>query len=325
MTQSTIQRILMVDFVNYTGGIAMDRDSAVTQIRSFNRFYTNILGLLNQHILDSDFSLTEARVLWEISKSDRATAIALGERLKIDRGYMSRILKKAESQGLITRVQSPTDNRFQHIKITNEGRQALEELNGRSEAQLAELIRLMKDEELGALLNAMDLVRARFSEAASPALIRHYRPGDEDYVIRRHRALYKEEYNLSESFCEYVNKNVRLLAERLDPEKECILIPEIQGKPMGSIAIAKFDDETAQLRYFLLEPEARGLGLGNRLADEALAFCRRAGYKRVFLITIDLLTSARAIYKSKGFQLVDSQPNTEWRDFVMEERWEMEL
>ncbi len=303
----------------------MDRDGAVARIRSFNRFYTNILGLLNQHILDSDFSLTEARVLWEITKTDHATAIALGERLKIDRGYMSRILKKSEALGLITRIQSPSDNRFQHIKITDAGRRMLGELNGRSEAQLTELIRLMKDEELTALLNAMDLVRARFSEAASPATIRSYRPGDEEYVIRRHRELYKEEYNLSDSFCEYVDKNVRLLAERLDPEKECILIPEINGKPMGSIAIAKFDDETAQLRYFLLEPEARGLGLGNRLADEALNFCRRAGYKRVFLITIDLLTSARAIYKSKGFVLTDSQPNTEWLDYVMEERWEMAL
>lgn len=303
----------------------MDRDGAVARIRSFNRFYTNILGLLNQHILDSDFSLTEARVLWEISKSNHATAIALGERLTIDRGYMSRILKKAEARDLITRVQSPSDNRFQHIKITEAGRHMLEELNGRSEAQLTELIRLMKDGELAALLSAMDLVRARFSEAASPATIRSYRPGDEEYVIRRHRELYKEEYNLSDSFCEYVDKNVRLLAERLDPEKECILIPEIGGKPMGSIAIAKFDEETAQLRYFLLEPEARGLGLGNRLADEALNFCRRAGYKRVFLITIDLLTSARAIYKSKGFILTDSQPNTEWLDLVMEERWEVAL
>lgn len=304
----------------------MDRDGAVARIRSFNRFYTNILGLLNRHILDTDFSLTEARVLHEISKTDHCTAIALGERLKIDRGYMSRILKKAEARGLITRIQSPSDNRFQHITITGEGRRVLKELNGRAEAQLKELIRLMSDEELAALMNAMDLVRARLSEAASPAAIRSYRPGDEEYVIRRHRELYQEEYNLSEAFCEYVNINVRRLAENLNPAKECILIPEMNGKPVGSIAVAKFDDETAQLRYFLLEPEARGLGLGNRLADEALNFCRRAGYKRVFLITMNLLTSARAIYKSKGFALTDSQPNTEWReDAVMEERWEMAL
>jgi len=304
----------------------MDRDGAVARIRSFNRFYTNILGLLNRHILDTDFSLTEARVLHEISKTDHCTAIALGERLRIDRGYMSRILKKAEARGLITRIQSPSDNRFQHITMTGEGRRVLKELNGRAEAQLKELIRLMSDEELAALMNAMDLVRARFSEAASPAAIRSYRPGDEEYVIRRHRELYQEEYNLSEAFCEYVNINVRRLTENLNPAKECILIPEMNGKPVGSIAVAKIDDETAQLRYFLLEPEARGLGLGNRLADEALNFCRRAGYKRVFLITMNLLTSARAIYKSKGFALTDSQPNTEWReDAVMEERWEMAL
>ena len=317
--------MLMVDFVNYMGGVAMDRDGAVAKIRSFNRFYTNILGLLNRHILDSDFSLTEVRVLWEISKSDHATAIALGERLKIDRGYMSRILKKAEARGLITRIQSPSDNRFQHIKITEHGRRVLKELNGRSEAQLTELIRLMTDGELTALISAMDLVRARFSEAASPATIRNYRPGDEETIIRRHRALYQEEYDLSDAFCEYVDKNVHLLAARLDPAKECILIPEISGKPMGSVAIAKYDDETAQLRYFLLEPEARGLGLGNRLADEALNFCRRAGYKRVFLITMDGLTTARAIYKSKGFTLTHSQPNNEWREGAAEERWELEL
>jgi DNA-binding MarR family transcriptional regulator/N-acetylglutamate synthase-like GNAT family acetyltransferase len=303
----------------------MDRDGAVARIRSFNRFYTNILGLLNRHILDSDFSMTEARVLLEISKSDHSTAIALGERLKIDRGYMSRILKKAEARGLITRIQSPSDNRFQHIRITDGGRRVLEDLNGRSEAQLTELIRLMPDGELSALLNAMDLVRFRFSEAASPATIRGYRPGDEAYIIRRHGELYKEEYNLSDSFCEYVDEHVRLLAENLDPEKECILIPEIGGKPMGSIAIARFDDETAQLRYFLLEPEARGLGLGNRLVDEALRFSRRAGYKRVFLTTIDLLTSARAIYKSKGFTLTDSQPNSEFRRDAADERWDMAL
>jgi DNA-binding MarR family transcriptional regulator/GNAT superfamily N-acetyltransferase len=302
-----------------------DRAGAVARIRSFNRFYTNMLGLLNRHILDSDLSLTEARVLLEIGKTDRCTVNVLGERLKIDRGYMSRILKKAEARGLITRVPSAADNRFNHIRITESGKNELAALNERSETQLTELIRLMTDEELSKLLAAMDLVRTRFSEAASPATIRVYRKGDEETIIRRHRELYQQEYNLSDAFCEYVNRNVRSLSEHLDPAKECILVPEVEGKPMGSIAVARFDDETAQLRYFLLEPEARGMGLGNRLVDEALSFCRSAGYKRAFLETIDILTAARTIYKSKGFQLVHSEPHSLWRNDVREERWELTL
>ena len=302
-----------------------EQTAAIADIRSFNRFYTRILGLLDRHILASDFSLTEARVLLEISMHPDDRARELSERLAVDASYLSRMLKSFETKGLITRTPCAQDNRLNDIHLTDAGESVLAELSGRSDAQIKTLIGVLSAEDLRAVLDAMSLIREQFSHAAFPAVIRGYRKGDEDYMIRRHRELYLKEYGLSAVFAEYVNRTVHELTDHLDPEKECVLIPEIDGQPMGSIAIAKRDGHTAQLRYFLLEPDARGRGLGLRLIEEALTFCRKTGYKRVFLETISLLTTARALYSRMGFQIYQTRIQSDWGREVVEEYWELTL
>lgn len=297
---------------------------AIAHIRSFNRFYTHLLGLLDRHILDSDFSLTEARVLLEISKSERCQANALADRLKIDRSYMSRIVRRLEGKGLLARA-AAKDGRALDISITPQGRAVLVELDGRSEAQVLSLIKGLPQAELTAVLDAMNLIRDRFSQAVYPVTIRGYQPGDEAYIIRRHRELYREEYGLDEVFAGFVDGLVHTFVAKLDPACECVLIAESEGHPLGSIAIARADGGEAQLRFFLLEPEARGFGLGLKLTEAALDFARKAGYTHIFLETISILTSARTIYRRMGFRVTHTHPQADWGREVLEERWEMDL
>ncbi len=302
-----------------------EKAAAIGKIRSFNRFYTHILGLLDRHILASDFSLTEARVLLELSRNESSGAREIGARLDVDPSYLSRMLKCFETKKLIVRTPSAQDSRASDIRLTDAGHAALAELGGRSDRQVASLLAGLEPGETDEVLAAMALIREKFSRALFPVTIRGYRKGDEAYVIRRHEALYRREYGLSEVFAAYVDGLVRQFAGSFDPAKECLLIPEADGRPMGSVAVAKYDDRTAQFRFFLLEPEARGRGLGLRLAEAALDFCRKAGYERVFLTTVSLLTAARSIYARLGFRIVESHPQADWGREVEEERWELEL
>lgn len=299
--------------------------AAIGKVRSFNRFYTRVLGLLDGHILQSDFSLTEARVLLEIGRENRVTARGLEKKLSVDPSYMSRILKRFEAKKLITKTPCARDGRRNDIRLTDAGRALLGELEQRSETQVAALLDGLSPEEIKTVLDAMTLIRDKFSHALLPVTIRNYREGDADYIIRRHRELYLKEYGLSASFGPYVDQTVHKLTDTFDPEKECVLIPELDGRPMGSVAVGRYDDQTAQLRYFLLEPEARGCGLGLYLIESALAFCRRAGYRRVFLETISLLTTARSIYARMGFHIAQTHVQSDWGREVEEERWELEL
>lgn len=302
-----------------------EQAKAIAHIRSFNRFYTHLLGLLDRHILDSDFSLTEARVLLEISKGERCQANALAVRLKIDRSYMSRIVRKLESKGLLTRAAAAQDSRAIDIRITPQGRAVLSELDGRSEAQVLSLVKGLSQAERTAVLDAMNLIRDRFSQAVYPVTIRGYQAGDEAYIIRRHAELYREEYGLNETFAAFVEQLVHAFAAKLNPQRECVLIAESEGRPLGSIAIADAGEGTAQLRFFLLEPEARGFGLGLKLTEAALDFARKAGYRHIFLETISILTSARTIYRRMGFRIAHTHPQADWGREVLEERWEMAL
>ncbi|MCE5341980.1 MAG: helix-turn-helix domain-containing GNAT family N-acetyltransferase [Eubacteriales bacterium] len=299
--------------------------AAIAKIRSFNRFYTNVLGLLDRHILHSDFSLTEARLLLEIAKNPNCKAHELGLRLQIDRSYVSRMIKRFEAEKLIIKTPSLQDNRYNDLQITDAGQKKLNDLSGRSDAQVFSLIKDLSPQEVSQVLDAMALVREKLSRAAFPAVIRPYREGDAEYIVQRHEELYRKEYGLSASFADYVKRTVYELAGHYNPARECILIPEIDGRPLGSVAIVKYDDQTAQFRFFLLEPEARGYGLGLRLMEAALDFCRKTGYTHVFLETISLLTTARTIYHRMGFRVTQAHLQTEWGREVLEERWDLDL
>lgn len=299
--------------------------NAISQIRSFNRFYTKVLGLLDQYILDSEYSLTEVRVLHEISKTNRCTAIALGNQLEIDRSYMSRIVKHLEKEKLVTKVQSREDNRVYYIALTERGSDVIEELNRKSDEQIAKLFEHLGHEELSKVLESMDVIKSRISENLYPITIRDFVEDDIEYLVLKHQILYPAEYGLSSAFADDVNIIIHKFSDHFDRNKECILIAEFGGQRLGSIAIAKSDDKTAQLRFFLLEPEARGKGIGKKLVENALEFSRKKGYKHIFLETISKLETARHIYKSKGFKITHTHKKPEWGKDVMEERWDMDL
>lgn len=302
-----------------------DNLDAISQIRSFNRFYTKVLGLLDQYILDSGYSLTEIRVLHEISKTNQCTAIVLGNQLEIDRSYMSRIIKHLEKDELITKVQSNKDNRVYYIALAEKGSAIIEELNKKSNEQIAKLFEHLGHEELSRVLEAMNMIKNKISESLYPIIIRDFIQEDIDYLISQHQMLYPAEYGLSSDFVNNVNIVIGQFVEHFDPSNECIFIAEVNGRRLGSIAVAKSDDKTAQLRFFLLEPEARGKGIGKKLIENALEFCREKGYAHIFLKTISKLKTARHIYKSKGFQITQVQERPAWGKDVVDERWDMDL
>lgn len=302
-----------------------DSLKAESKIRSFNRFYTKVLGLLDQYLLDSGYSLTEVRVLHEINKLNHCTAIALGNQLEIDRSYMSRILKHLEKDELITKVQSEQDNRVYYIELTQKGGEMIIELSKKSDEQIEKLFEHLSLEELTKVLEAMKIIKNRISESLYPITIRNFVPEDIDYVISRHQNLFPSEYGLSSLFIKDVDKVVNQFVLNYDASMECLLIAEEDGRKLGSIAIAKVDNTTAQLRFFLLEPDARGKGLGNKLVNNVLKFCREKGYKHIFLETISVLKTARHIYKNRGFVITHTEECPAWGKDLVKERWDLDL
>lgn len=299
--------------------------TSVEQIREFNRFYTNILGLLNKHILDSAYTLTEVRILLEIKKTIDCTANALITKLSIDRGYMSRIIKRFESNGLIVKEIAPVDNRISFLRLTEKGKEVMAELESKSVDQVEGLINQLSENELRKLVDAMKLIKNTLSDGLSPISIRSFEPKDIDYIIKRHRALYEKEFGFTSEFGDYVEEYVHKFNEHYDANKETIWIAEENGAPVGVIAIVKADDTTAQLRWFLIEPELRGRGLGHKLIDTAIEFCREKGYKHIFLWTVHILEPARHLYKQHGFSLTESKEHELWGHHLIEERWDLSI
>lgn len=299
----------------------------IREVRRFSRFYTNILGLLNKCILDSSYSLTEARILIEIYKAKECTANGLIEKLDVDRGYMSRILRKFEADELITKEKSSEDARVTFLKLTLKGKEILRELEEKSNNQAIKLISHLNFDEKEKLVESMKNIEKLLNEKEDDIIIREYNDSDIEYIIKRHRELYKAEFGFSGEFADYVEKYVLEFNKKHDENKEKIWIAEYNGKQVGVIAVVKGDNNyTAQLRWFLIEPTMRGKGLGHKLAKTVLDFCKEENYKHIFLWTADVLKTARYIYGSYGFKLTEAIPNTEWAGKkVLEEKWEMDL
>ena len=298
----------------------------ITEIRAFNRFYTGVIGLLDRHILDSGYSLTEARVLLEIGRTKNCTANRLAGALGIDRSYMSRIVVKFEKDGLVTRAANKNDSRASDIRLTNEGRRVLRGLDERSNRQIERLISGLGEDERGKLRQAMRTIKKYLEAAPAGFSIRTFRETDVDYVIERQLSLYETERGFSsEIWQRYLREGVLALVDRFDPELDNLYILESAGAPAGCVAVTHTDAKTAQLRYFFLEPELRGLGAGQKLFDKALDFCRERGYHRAFLWTVSAQEAARRLYAAKGFKITETGENSEWGVPVLEERWDLEL
>ena len=298
-------------------------DAIVLQIREFNRVYTNILGLLNAHILDSSYTLTEVRILLEIHKTIDCTANALISKLTIDRGYMSRIIKGFENNGLIVKKSSEIDNRISYLSLTQKGKEILSELESKSDDQVKSLIAHLSNDKQRKLVESMKYIKNTLLDGINPISIRTFKPSDVDYIIDRHRVLYEVEYAFTSEFGDYVEEYVRKFIEHHDADKENIWIAEENGNPVGVIAIVKVDEATAQLRWFLIEPKLRGRGLGHRLMETAMFFCRDKGYKHILLWTVNVLEPARHLYKESGFSLTESKEHELWGHQLIEERWDL--
>lgn len=297
----------------------------IADVQGFNKVYLYLCKRIDSAILDAGYSLTEKDVLLEISKAERCTANILTQQLHIDRSYMSRMIAKFEKKGLIEKTLSKTDSRVRYIRLTEEGRKEFNRLSDIQSAQIRNIFGKLSDEDQQSVLNAMIMIRNKLSDANDVITIRPFTQSDIEYVISRHKTLYYAERHLSDVFSAYVDRIVYEFADKYNPATDCLNILECNGVPAGSIAVAKAGDDTAQLRFFMLEPEMRRRGYGNRLIDLALDFCREKGYKKVFLLTITAQVVARHVYETHGFYKVWSRNKSEWGEGVVEERWDLEL
>lgn len=300
----------------------------INTIRRFNRFYTRQIGVLREGLLHSPYSLTEARIIFELAHRNNLTASDLGKELGLDAGYMSRILNKLEQQNLIEKTRSDDDGRQRLLSLTAEGQKAFALLDSRSSDEVAEMLSQLSESERIRLAEAMRTIEAILDHGfkyAEPFYLRHHEPGDMGWVIHRHGLVYHQEYGWDESFEALVAQICADFINNYDPQKERCWIAEMQGERVGSIFCVKTDEDVAKLRLLLVLPKARGLGLGTRLVQECIRFARRAGYKKLTLWTNDVLAEARHIYEKNGFELVEEEPHHSFGHDLVGQNWDLML
>jgi DNA-binding MarR family transcriptional regulator/GNAT superfamily N-acetyltransferase len=301
--------------------------AAVAAVRAFNRFYTNMIGLLRGKYLGTPYSLTEARILFELAQRDACEVTDLRRTVDIDAGYLSRILGRFDSDHLITRERSAADGRRQVIRLTENGRSVVAGLDAQSATQTRDMLAAVHDDDRRRLLDAMHVITDVLSESPQPRgyLLRAPQPGDMGWVVQRHGALYAEEFGWDERFEALVARIVADYVDNREPGAEAAWIAEVDGTPAGCVFCVRKNDRTAQLRMLLVEPWARGLGIGSRLVEEVLRFARRAGYSDITLWTNDVLSGARRIYQRAGFALDDEARHHNFGKDLVEQNWSRRL
>jgi DNA-binding MarR family transcriptional regulator/ribosomal protein S18 acetylase RimI-like enzyme len=300
----------------------------IAAVRRFNRFYTRQIGLLRKGYLDSAFSLGEGRVLYEIAHDSGLTASDIARALDLDAGYLSRLLRSFEKRGLIERKTSVTDARQSHLALTARGRRIFAPLEKRSQQQAGEMLGKLKANEQTQLVTSMSSIQSLLNGQAPPVakpILRRPKPGDFGWIVARHAELYAQEYGWTEPFEGLCAQIVADFANKFDAKRERAWIAELNGENVGSIMLAKDSDDVARIRLLLVDPKARGLGLGTTLTDESIRFARAAGYKKVTLWTHSILTAARHVYKKAGFELMRTEPHESWGKAVVGEHWDLTL
>lgn len=347
--------------------MATPRSSSVSEhsidaVRQFNRFYTRQIGVLHEHLLHSQFSLTEVRVLYELAHRENATAIELREELGLDRGYLSRMLQSFETQGWIRTVPSSADRRRILLSLTGKGSKIFAALDQRSSKEVGIMLARLSGAQQQSLLAAMRQVEdilvgvcaagkhfpgaelpvtgqnaqrkiptrpptpEKSAPQSQPYTLRQHRPGDLGWVTERHGELYWQEYRYDERFEALVAGIVAQFVEKLDPKHERCWIAEKAGARLGTVFLVKKSKAVAKLRLLLVEPSARGLGIGKRLVSECVGFARQAGYKKIVLWTQSELHTARYLYEQAGFIRMAQKPHQSWgRTDLVAETWELEF
>jgi DNA-binding MarR family transcriptional regulator/GNAT superfamily N-acetyltransferase len=290
-------------------------------VRHFNRFYTRQIGILDEHLLASEFSLTEARILYELAQRPALTTAVLCRELGLDSGYLSRVIARFEARGLVMKSRAPDDARATQLQLSAAGRAAFEPLNEASRREVTTMLGRLSAGGQQQLVDAMARIQDLLGERAASYLLRDPQPGDMGWVVHRHGALYAQEYGWNMEFEALVAEIVARYVRDHDPHSERCWIAEKNGQVAGSVFVVRHDAQTAKLRLLYVEPSARGLGIGRQLVEECLRFARLAGYRRMILWTNSVLVDARRIYEQAGFELVEEEPHRSFGKDLVGQTW----
>lgn len=314
----------------------------IARVRAFNRDYTRRIGVLSEGLLDSPYSLTQVRVMYEIAHRSGVTAGELAEGLDLDRGYLSRMLKGFESKKLLVRTPAPEDGRRQHLRMTPAGMRVFAPLEKRSREQVRGMLTALDEERRRVLLEAMDMIQSALDKSSSEKsqpeksrsengdlarqlTLRAHRPGDMGWVVQRHGEIYHQEYGWNEEFEALVAEITAEFVRKLDVTRERCWIAEHDGRRVGCIFLVAKDTATAKLRLLLVDPDARGLGVGRKLVAECVRFAGAAGYRKIVLWTQETLAAARHLYSEAGFVKTAREPHRSFGHDLVGETWEREL
>ena len=301
----------------------------IARVRAFNRDYTRRIGVLSEGLLDSPYSLTQVRVMYEIAHRSGVTAGELADELDLDRGYLSRMLKGFETKKLLVRTPAPEDGRRQHLRMTPAGMRAFAPLEKRSQEQVRGMLTALDEERRRVLLEAMDTIQGALDknkgDHTRQLTLRSHRPGDMGWVVQRHGEIYHQEYGWNEEFEALVAEITAEFVRKLDVTRERCWIAEHDGRRVGCIFLVAKDATTAKLRLLLVDPDTRGLGVGRKLVAECVRFARVAGYRKIVLWTQETLTAARHLYTEAGFVKTAREPHRSFGHDLVGETWEREL
>jgi DNA-binding MarR family transcriptional regulator/GNAT superfamily N-acetyltransferase len=308
--------------------MSLELNEQIADVRSFNRFYTRQIGLLHEGLLSSPFTLTEVRVLYELALREGWTASELGRFLGLDPGYLSRILKRFTSQGLVRRLPSPVDGRQSLLALTTAGYAAFEPLNLASQAEVGAMLERLSAQERADLISAMETVTQvldRTAGSSAPWILRRHRSGDLGWIVHRQALLYAQEYGWDEAYEALAAEILAKFIRDFDPEAEHSWIAERNGIVVGSVFLVRDSAQRARLRLLYVEPSARGSGLGRRLVDECIQFARAKGYRTLTLWTNHVLVAARRLYEAAGFRLIDEAPHHSFGHDLIGQNWDLDL
>jgi DNA-binding MarR family transcriptional regulator/predicted GNAT family acetyltransferase len=308
-------------------------DARIQAIRHFNRFYTRQMGILGKGLLDSPFSLSEVRVLYELANSDNVTAADLSARLGMDPGYLSRMISGFALRKLVARRLSESDGRQRHLMLTQQGKKVFGPLDRRASKEVAEMLGRLSPPDQRRMMEAMRAIESILAPDATgapqpsitPYILRAHRPGDMGWITYRQAVLYQEEYGWNEEYEALVSEILAKFIRNFDPKWEHCWIAEKDGEVVGSVFAVKKDATVAQLRLLYVDPRVRGLGIGKRLVDECIRFSRQKKYRTLTLWTNSVLKSARRIYEASGFQLVKEEPHHSFGKDLVGQVWELSL
>ena len=303
-------------------------ETRVASVRGFNRFYTKQIGLLRNGYLQSAFSLSQVRVLYELAHRPGLTATDLARELELDPGYLSRILLGFSKRSFLVRKPSESDARQTHLALSPKGNKVFSQLDLKTQAEIESMLARLSPGEQTRLIEAMQTIQrllAAQPETKTPYLLRLHQPGDMGWVIHRHGALYAQEFGWDERFEALVAEIAAKFIHKFNPQRERCWIAEKDGGIAGSVFLVRESEKVARLRLLLVEPSARGLGIGNRLVEECTRFARQAGYKKITLWTQSILHAARHIYKKAGYRLVKQERHREFGYDLVGETWDLNL